>query len=638
MFRRGDSNNDGRVDLSDAIAILNYLYLGDMNITCVDSADTNDDSKLNITDPIFLLNNLFIEFELIPNPTVFNYDPTEDDGINCDSYRANEALVEVLSTEMLSAQALSGARNFPVGNLHAVFESRESGLEKTTFSSTILRIMVHVTDNRAKEATGVSRLYLADSGGNMLTQRMDPVWEKDFVHEDGSIMRFGRIFLNDSLDIQGNAELFLRADISTIFLDGEYFEIYMTPTHDIATEPFCLVGPDSYTLLGKVAIASSTLSIRESEKGEGWRGTSLPKHFGVFSGGLVFETGIDGVYVRELSLYARQVNSNTYGTAHELIRNIRLIWMPADEYVELAVLGMNEFEKDSDAITFLFEDNFYIPSNTQSEVFVLIDTNDLPAGVKTGQLFELSLEHNTDVIAHGKLSAQNIEVDAEKIVFEPAVMYRSLPLVYSNEWVHLAINNHWVDESPEARGVEDGQIALGEEVPLYRFLVRSDIGSIALLRVTAYISGWHNISISNPSIRLNGKIVAVPEFGSGGASDQWWSTSTTFTFVNDGGDLSPHHMPEHTTSIFTLHATVTLRNLSEPYRLEVSLRGNEEFPLRFPETAENMKNFFVWSDYSLSGPEGYNDPNTMALEQWTNGKNVLGLDSLSKPVVFSNEM
>ncbi|MGE4618480.1 MAG: hypothetical protein AAEJ04_01580 [Planctomycetota bacterium] len=59
-FVRGDVNLDLAVDLSDPIAVLQYLFLG-MSISCLDSADTGDDGDLDISDVIHLLSFLFSE-------------------------------------------------------------------------------------------------------------------------------------------------------------------------------------------------------------------------------------------------------------------------------------------------------------------------------------------------------------------------------------------------------------------------------------------------------------------------------------------------------------------------------------------------------------------------------------------------
>jgi hypothetical protein len=58
-FVRGDATGDGKVDISDPILTLGYLFLGRVIETCLDALDTDDTGKLNISDPILSLNFLF---------------------------------------------------------------------------------------------------------------------------------------------------------------------------------------------------------------------------------------------------------------------------------------------------------------------------------------------------------------------------------------------------------------------------------------------------------------------------------------------------------------------------------------------------------------------------------------------------
>ncbi len=59
-FVRGDSNLDGGIDISDAIHMLQFMFIGGVPMTCLDAADTNDDGASEITDSIGLLNHLFL--------------------------------------------------------------------------------------------------------------------------------------------------------------------------------------------------------------------------------------------------------------------------------------------------------------------------------------------------------------------------------------------------------------------------------------------------------------------------------------------------------------------------------------------------------------------------------------------------
>ena len=59
VFHRGDPNSDGRLDISDAVFVLDFLFLGGRVPGCVESADANNDARVNITDAVLLLGFLF---------------------------------------------------------------------------------------------------------------------------------------------------------------------------------------------------------------------------------------------------------------------------------------------------------------------------------------------------------------------------------------------------------------------------------------------------------------------------------------------------------------------------------------------------------------------------------------------------
>jgi hypothetical protein len=86
-FRRGDSNLDGGVDLSDAVFTLTALFLGGAAPVCPDAADANDDGSLDISDAISTLGHLFLGGEAppAPGPLACGFDPTEDVLPSCSS-------------------------------------------------------------------------------------------------------------------------------------------------------------------------------------------------------------------------------------------------------------------------------------------------------------------------------------------------------------------------------------------------------------------------------------------------------------------------------------------------------------------------------------------------------------------------
>lgn len=79
-FARGDANSDGAIDLSDAISILSFLFLGGGAPTCFDANDADDNSKVEITDAILVLSRLFLGTgPLAPPYPNCGADPTPDE-------------------------------------------------------------------------------------------------------------------------------------------------------------------------------------------------------------------------------------------------------------------------------------------------------------------------------------------------------------------------------------------------------------------------------------------------------------------------------------------------------------------------------------------------------------------------------
>jgi hypothetical protein len=56
---RGDANNDGQVNISDSIAINNWLFNGGSQPPCMDAADVNDDGRVDVSDSAYLNTFLF---------------------------------------------------------------------------------------------------------------------------------------------------------------------------------------------------------------------------------------------------------------------------------------------------------------------------------------------------------------------------------------------------------------------------------------------------------------------------------------------------------------------------------------------------------------------------------------------------
>lgn len=77
-FRRGDADENGALELTDAMAALQLLF-GTGDVACLDFVDANDDGSVNITDAVYLLLHLFRGGPEPPPPfSNPGLDPTSD--------------------------------------------------------------------------------------------------------------------------------------------------------------------------------------------------------------------------------------------------------------------------------------------------------------------------------------------------------------------------------------------------------------------------------------------------------------------------------------------------------------------------------------------------------------------------------
>jgi hypothetical protein len=69
LYRRGDPNSDGAMNVTDALVILRYLFQGLGEPACLASADVDGDGSVKDTDAIYLLRYLFQgSTDVIPSP------------------------------------------------------------------------------------------------------------------------------------------------------------------------------------------------------------------------------------------------------------------------------------------------------------------------------------------------------------------------------------------------------------------------------------------------------------------------------------------------------------------------------------------------------------------------------------------
>jgi len=87
----GDVNNDSKVNIADAIALLGYLFAGASPPPCAKGADANDDNKLDIADAIKVLAYLFSQQAMLaPDHSAVTADSNTCTGYDADGIDASD--------------------------------------------------------------------------------------------------------------------------------------------------------------------------------------------------------------------------------------------------------------------------------------------------------------------------------------------------------------------------------------------------------------------------------------------------------------------------------------------------------------------------------------------------------------------
>jgi hypothetical protein len=88
VFRRGDADGLGSVQLTDAVGLLNFLFGGRAPPPCMEAADADDSGSVQLTDAVRILNFLFSGGDAppAPGPSVCGPDPAGSPVSGCEEY------------------------------------------------------------------------------------------------------------------------------------------------------------------------------------------------------------------------------------------------------------------------------------------------------------------------------------------------------------------------------------------------------------------------------------------------------------------------------------------------------------------------------------------------------------------------
>ncbi len=89
-FIRGDVNQDGRLSISDALSARRFLFLGDLQPTCLAALDFNGDFRIDISDQISILAAIFLDGPAPGAPFPLEGPDPELNELTCHDYTIEE--------------------------------------------------------------------------------------------------------------------------------------------------------------------------------------------------------------------------------------------------------------------------------------------------------------------------------------------------------------------------------------------------------------------------------------------------------------------------------------------------------------------------------------------------------------------
>lgn len=85
LFTRGDANRDKEYNIADPITTLFHLF-SDLELKCLDAADSNDDGRLDVSDAVYSLEYLFLGGHSPPEPYPTPGRDETEDSLGCGGY------------------------------------------------------------------------------------------------------------------------------------------------------------------------------------------------------------------------------------------------------------------------------------------------------------------------------------------------------------------------------------------------------------------------------------------------------------------------------------------------------------------------------------------------------------------------
>ncbi len=166
QFKRGDTNLDRGIDISDAVRLLVALFGQGPALPCPDAADANDSGELDIADAVYILGYLFAHAAPPPPPfAVTACDPTAD-ALTCGSYPGN-APCDAPTPDMIFGHAHTSLSVIPEASIQAAKTNLRLYFGHTSHGSQIMTGIDMLRSDLLDYNGGAGTLQIREGGGDL---------------------------------------------------------------------------------------------------------------------------------------------------------------------------------------------------------------------------------------------------------------------------------------------------------------------------------------------------------------------------------------------------------------------------------------------------------------------------------------
>ncbi len=320
LFTRGEVDNLPPVNLTDAVTVLSYLFLGGAEPGCLDAADVDDRGGLNLTDAVALLNYLFLAGSPPSFPGVspigdfFDFDPTPD-SLTCACFRCDLAQLEVTAAPLALDQLLAGTREATIGRFTFSVKNHDVSIANLTFELTYSR-----RGTSDAKLDRVSRVKLVTLAGSVLAGPVEPQLGGETVEDSNGTVTFTRLI---KLEAQPFTVTVV-ADLAASIPAGDLITVAMVPPLGITTQEPSLLGPTStVSSASQTVVTAGTLELRVSPSSAS-AGFVPGAANNVQVGDLVLRASNEDVVLERFDLTGVRTNPNVAGGAWGQLRAIKL--------------------------------------------------------------------------------------------------------------------------------------------------------------------------------------------------------------------------------------------------------------------------------------------------------------------------